>query len=297
MKILLLGGNGYIGSRLYQHLDTSSKEVDSVDIGWFSNPELSQDYSDLSKDFLSQYSTIVLLAGHSSVPMCIENRLSAFKNNVENFVILLDKLENQKFIYASSSSVYGATKEVAATEDWKEFSPQNYYDLTKQEIDFYARLSSKNYYGLRFGTVNGYSPNLRTDIMINKMFSCAINDSKITIFNKEIYRPILGLTDLCRAVEKIIDSPDNPGIYNLASFNSTVGEIADEISKALNVPVIDMGSTPAYNFSIDTTKFEKAYGFTFKESVFSIVKSLKDNWEQINKSNRSNKKLYGDTNG
>jgi len=296
MKILVLGGSGYIGSRLVQYLSTTSK-VEVVDAGWFSEGAvLKQDFSKLSKDFYSDYSVVILLAGHSSVPMCLDNRLSAFNNNVKNFVELLDKLKDQKFIYASSSSVYGATKEVAATEEWKEFSPQNYYDLTKQEIDFYARLSGKNYYGLRFGTVNGYSPNLRTDIMINKMFSCAINDQKITIYNKEIYRPILGLKDLCRAVEKIIGSSDNPGIYNLASFNSTVGEIAEEISKSLGVPITDMGSTPAYNFSINTEKFQKVYQFEFKETVTSIVKSLKEGWEEMAKSNRSDKKLYGANN-
>jgi nucleoside-diphosphate-sugar epimerase len=297
MKILLIGGCGYIGSLLFQKLSLKY-DVDTLDLEWFENTSnlanLKHDFAHLTQKDLDKYDHVILLAGHSSVPMCKDNPISAFNNNVVNFIHLLDNLKDQKFIYASSSSVYGITKGVAATEEWKEFSPHTHYDLTKQEIDFYARLSGKNYYGLRFGTVNGYSPNLRIDIMINKMFFSAMINNQIDVFNKDIYRPILGIEDLCRAIEAILDGEDRPGIYNLASFNSTVNEIATEISTAVGVPVIDKGSTPAYNFSIDTTKFQTLYNFEFKETVASIVKSLKENWQGLTLTHRSETVIYKD---
>lgn len=244
---------------------------------------------------LSNYHTVVLLAGHSSVPMCKGDRRSSFNNNVVNFITLLERIEACKnpprLIYASSSSIYGNTKDIAAPEDWERYDPKTYYDLQKQELDYYARLSDVEYYGLRFGTVNGWSPNLRVDIMLNKMYQCAIEDNLIFIFNKHIFRPILGIADLVRAVEAIIRGDDHRGIYNLASFNASVEEISNSISRCLggDVEIVDKGISETYNFSINTNKFQETYRFEFRESVDSIVKSLREGWDDTHKGVRERK--------
>lgn len=295
MKIIILGGTGYIGSKLFLQLQ-KTHDVTTVDLEWFgkTNPKNYQmDYRQLGASFLQEFDVVILLAAHSSVPMCKDDMLSSFRNNVVNFVELLGKLNpiRQKLIYASSSSIYGNTGAVPANEGWPEFDPKTYYDLGKQEIDCYAKLSGIEYYALRFGTVNGASPNLRTDIMINKMYETAIQTGKIDVFNKDTHRPILGIEDLCRAVEYIVAGEDNRGVYNLASFNASVGEIASAIKELLpNIVIEDKGLTQTYNFSIDVSKFKKVYGFEFKETVPTIVKSLKDNWDNMNKSVRLGRK-------
>ena len=200
MKILIIGGCGYIGSRLFLHLEEQGFEVDTVDLEWFGNHVNSCNHKMDMRGILtlrpppvpclSSYQTVVLLAGHSSVPMCRGDRRSSFNNNVVNFITLLERIEAcnnpPRLIYASSSSIYGNTKDIAAPEDWERYDPKTYYDLQKQELDYYARLSDVEYYGLRFGTVNGWSPNLRVDIMLNKMYQCATEDNQISIFNKHI---------------------------------------------------------------------------------------------------------------
>ena len=289
-EVLIVGGTGYIGAALYTHL-SKHYVVHTVDLEWFGNytneNNLRVNYSDLSEDFFGHYDVVILLAGNSSVPMCLNNMADTFKNNLVNFVDLLDKLKNQKFIYASSSSIYGDTGEVPAPEDWNQFKPKNYYDLTKQEIDYYAELSKLEYYGLRFGTVNGPSPNLRVDIMINKMYHIAKTMGRIDLFNSHISRPILGINDLCRAVEAIIKSDvDNRGVYNLASFNGNVGGIVEGVTKCVDTEVIDRGNTPAYNFSIDTSKFQNTYDFEFKESIETIVANLDKEYDNCRKSVR-----------
>jgi len=299
MRILIIGGCGYIGSKLFLFLKEQGHEVDTVDLEWFGNvvnPDNKMwDYKKLDEPGyyqLGDYDSVVLLAGHSSVPMCLDNCLPSFENNVVNFVRLLEKLErhNCKFLYASSSSIYGDTKNIAAPEGWSQYDPKTYYDLQKQEIDYYARLSSVEFYGLRFGTVNGWSPNLRADIMLNKMYKHAADEGSISVFNKDIYRPILGIQDLCRAVAAILEGGDHRGIYNLASFNASVDEISQSISQALGgVEIVDKGSAPAYNFSIDTSKFQQTYNFEFRESVDSIVKSLIGGWHEAHKTVRERK--------
>ena len=102
-KILLIGGSGYIGSRLQESLD-----VDVIDTNWFNDSEACIDYRELTREDHSKYDTIILLAGHSSVKMSEGNLNSCFNNNVRNFIDLIEKLDKQKLIYASSSSVYGS---------------------------------------------------------------------------------------------------------------------------------------------------------------------------------------------
>jgi UDP-glucose 4-epimerase len=278
-KILIIGGCGYIGSRLSEYLRKKQYRVDTVDAEWFGNPvnkrNIKKNYSFLTKDFLNNYPLIILLAGHSSVKMCENRLISSFKNNVYNFVKLLDKLTTQKFIYASSSSIYGKTNRINVTENYNRYLPENYYDLTKKQIDYYAQLSNVNYFGLRLGTVCGYSPNLRSDLMINKMVKTAIRKKEINIFNPSVFRPVLGIEDFCRAVEVIMTKDKPKGIYNLASFNASILEVAQGVSKQLGgVKINTVGTFPGYNFSVDTKKFERTFKFKFKENMDTIVTSL-----------------------
>ena len=226
-KILIIGGCGYVGSALYKYL-TKNYAVDTLDLEWYGNfvnkDNIVRDFSTLNKEEIGEYSAVVLLAGHSSVKMCDRNMVSTMKNNVYNFVELFEKIGiYQTFIYASSSSVYGDTKEDIVDETHTYFEPNNFYDLSKYEIDAYASLENKTSFGLRFGTVNGSSPNLRNDIMINAMTYNGMKNKKVFCFNPEIHRPILGIKDLCRVIETIIEQGtyENRGIYNVASFNST----------------------------------------------------------------------------
>lgn len=303
-KILVIGGCGYIGTRLVKYLRDNKHDVDTIDLEWFGNRGNNNtvlDYGKLTRKDIMKYKTIVLLAGHSSVAMCKNNMLSCTKNNVLNFINLLTIMHvSQRLIYASSSSVYGDTKDMAVTEEHNNYSPNNYYDLTKYEIDSYAKLSGVEYYGLRFGTVNGYSPNLRNDIMINAMVSSAKDNGVINVYNPDIWRPILGILDLCRAVETIINSKhDNRGIYNLASFNMQVKDIGESISTIMEVPLkIHTDATnlvltntklqsQSYNFSIVTKKFEDTFNFEFTETVNTIVDSLIVHWDTMSRGNRN----------
>ena len=279
-KVLILGGNGYIGSRLREVL-RKNHFVKTNDIGWFNYDETSdnRDYQKLSCKELAEFEVIIVLAGHSSVPSCLGALYSPWLNNVTNFTNLLDKLDiSQLVIYASSASVYGNS---APGEQHKEtnkiFVPVNNYDVTKYALDQQATIANllgKKVIGLRFGTVNGYSANLRVDVMINSMYHSVQNGTGIQVMNPHISRAMLGIEDLCRAVERCIEQPV-PGIYNLSSFNATVGEIAEAVSRKLSAEIVDKGNTAnAYDFALDTALFEQTYDFKFKETPDTILNSL-----------------------
>lgn len=301
MKILLLGGCGYVGSALNNYL--KNHEITNVDLNWFSDiafgNTISVDYRDEALiPIIRESDVVILLAGHSSVKMC-DDRLSSYYNNVRNFVELTNRLTpKQKFIYASSSSVYGNTNTSEIAEDNVDFSPINYYDMTKLHIDHIAQLSGLDYYGLRFGTVNGPAPHVRSDVMINAMTNTAMTKGEIHVFNADTKRSILGINDLVKAIEKIIDTKESyPGIYNLASFTSTSGEIAEAVGLVNGVPVINKDEPSVitneklekktYNFGVTTQKFQDTFDFQFKATVESISQDMKDQYEDCTKTNRS----------
>ena len=298
-KILLIGGNGYIGSKLQEVL-----EVDVVDTNWFNGKNDSEDFKDLTSKYYDDYDTVILLAGHSSVKMSEGNLNSCFNNNVRNFIDLIEKLDKQKLIYASSSSVYGSVGGKTVNEKYYGFEPYNQYDISKHTADLYAQKSAVEYYGLRFGTVNGCSPVLRTDVMINAMVNSALRDGHIKLYIKDTMRPILGINDLCRAIETIVKSDeDKRGLYNLASFNKTAEQIAYEVAGVMGVEVKEYEADPtqvknvksqtkAYNFSISTLKFRKEFKFKFQDTVESLATDLKENWDSMTKTDRSEAIYY-----
>lgn len=124
----------------------------------------------------------LLVAGHSSVKMCENDPDGAWTNNVEFFRDVLRNCE-KPLIYASSGSVYEGT----GRED-QLLKPRGVYDLTKITIDNIAEQSGEWVYGLRLATVCGWSPNLRVDVMLNKMVFDAKTQGEITVQNPDLPR-------------------------------------------------------------------------------------------------------------
>ena len=308
-NILFIGGLGYIGSSLVNRFSEYKEEYTCtiLDTSWFGNYSsnhsevnfIQKDYDELSREELDEFDVVILTAAHSSVKMCTNAPFYSMKNNVFKHINLVNKLTTQKFIYMSSSSVYGNTDNLTVDENYPISTPNNEYDLSKWIVDEYMKKTSLDYYGLRLGTVNGISPNLRTDIMINSMVNDAIVNNEIRLYITDIWRPILGITDLGRLIECIIKTDPNPGIYNVSSFNSTVKDIGEKVSKCLSIPCniydkqiienktnIKLQST-AYNFSMSCKKFEERFNFQFRDTIESLTSELRLNYDQCNKSTRN----------
>jgi UDP-glucose 4-epimerase len=255
MKTLIIGGRGYIGSRLAQHI-----EADIMDADWFcARHGDAIDFGHTTGRF-APYDVIVLLAGHSSIAMCEVDPYGAWHNNVTRFVDLCQELQpGQKLIFASSS----------ALED------TGTYGLTKRTIELFAAAHEVEYYALRFGTVAGWSPNLRTDLVVNAMVSDAVNKGEIVVSNRGAVRPILGIRDLCRSVKVLIDDRrDLRGSYNLASFNATMGEIADRVATRCNVPIRKQRHGGTRSFEVGTSAFRGTFTFEFIDTLDAIIDDL-----------------------
>jgi nucleoside-diphosphate-sugar epimerase len=296
-KILLIGGNGYIGSRAYDYLLELGYDVTNVDLCWFGkiyNETLELDYKNLTQEEISKYTHVILLAGHSSVSMCAGNLYSCFNNNVLNFIDLINKLnDDQILIYSSTCAVYG-NNSFLVTEDYPIKEALNFYDFTKINRENIAKLHpNKKLIGLRFGSVNGFSKNFRNENLINSLTLNSKNKS-LTISNGDSMRSILGITDAYLAIEKIISSDfiENK-IYNLTSTNDKIINFGITIQNLSNskLTINDTFKTD-YSFNCSNKLFETDYNFKFKDTTESIYQDIIDNYENIMFNTKRNKIAY-----
>lgn len=285
-KILLLGGNGYIGCRLYEYIKQQGYDVTNVDLCWFGKiyeETIVSDYDSLSKEFLNQYSHIILLAAHSAVAMCEKTLIPCFENNVTKFVKLIEKLNpNQSLIYSSSAAVYGSS-DLIMDETKPLTDPINFYDFTKFCNENIIKLyPSNNIVGLRFGSVGGFSKNFRYENLMNSISSSAFKNNKITISNPNKFRSILGIMDLCKAITAILDQGIKSKIYNITSLNDTILNFGKTIQQ-INGCDLEINDTfhTSYSFICSNSKFEHDYSFMFRDNVESIYNDIVSQYNDI----------------
>jgi nucleoside-diphosphate-sugar epimerase len=292
MKILIAGGAGYIGSALIPRLQERGYTVDVIDLLWFGNhlpsgvKVMSKDIFDLHEDELREYDEVIFLAGLSNDPMA---EFSPAKNFVYNasapsyLAYIAKRAGVRKFIYASSCSVYGYT----VNELYDETAPaiSNYpYGISKlQGEEGVLKMADKNFSVICFrkGTVSGYSPRMRLDLIVNTMFKTAVKDGVITVNNPSIWRPILSIEDAISAYIRGIESADGiTGVFNLSSGNYTVGEVADLVKEAVETK---MGKTVKLNiknindfrnYKVTNEKAVTTLSFKPKHDVTAILNNL-----------------------
>lgn len=275
-NILIIGGCGYIGSALFQTF-ADKHHVTTVDLEWFGNfnnpSNIKVDFGSLTSVFLDEFDVVILVAANSSVPLCAD-LFDTFDNNVTKFAHLVKRLKKQKFIYASSSCVY-VTSDGSPKVETDPLGPIDGLTLTKTTIDGMMPLTHVEYYGLRLGSVAGWSPNMRLDLMVNAMTISGLYKHEVNVFNAHAHRPMLAMSDLCRAVETIVECPeDRRGIYNLASVNHNIGDVGRKVADHLGVPLVDKGSNFTYDFQISSEKFKQTFDFRFEGTVENMSESI-----------------------
>ena len=292
MKILVAGGAGYVGSRLVPALLKDGHEITVVDILWFGNalPKkvkvIKKDIFEVNEKDLTGFEQIIFLAGLSNDPMADHSPSENFIYNsaAPAYLAYIAKLAGvNRFIYASSASVYGFTDSKPMSEDSvaKSLFP---YGISKLQGEFGAmNLADENFsvISLRKGTISGWAPRMRFDLIVNTMYMKARTEGKITINNRAIWRPILGMDDAVQAYRLAIKaSLTLGGIFNISSGNFTVGVVGDKVAqhfmkkhgKKLVVEIKNVSDNRNYKISID--KAEKILGFKPQATIESILEDL-----------------------
>jgi len=292
MRLLIAGGAGYVGSALIPRLLERGYLVDVVDLFWFGNSLpaetgiLSKDLFDVTVDDLKEYDQVIFLAGLSNDPMA---EFSPSKNFVYNaaapayLAYTAKRAGVRRYIYASSCSVYGYTVNELYDET-KPVSSSYPYGISKlQGEQAVMNLQDEKFsvVALRKGTISGYSPRMRFDLIVNTMFKSALQNGTITINNPSIWRPILAIEDAISAYVRAIEAHESiSGIFNIASGNYTVGEVGDlvksEIEQQLDVKInlIIRHIQDLRNYKVSFEKARNVLSFHPRHEVRCIVQHL-----------------------
>ena len=294
-KIFVTGGAGYVGSPLVEHLLNDGYFVTVVDLMIFGDKVLKETKN--LKIIRGDIRDIILLRknlpGHDAVIhlACISNDPSFELNpelgksiNFTSFEPLVSISKDsgiKRFIYASSSSVYGIKNEASVHESMV-LEPLTDYSKYKAKCEeILSKYCDKGFVTvtLRPATVCGVSPRQRLDVIVNILTNLAYHNRKITVFGGEQYRPNIHIDDMVRAYLHILKQPDElvaNELFNVGHINQTVLEIASSIRSIIGDDV-SLEKTPTNDprsYHISSDKIYKKIGFRAKKTIEDAVTDL-----------------------
>lgn len=292
VKLLVAGGAGYIGSVLVPMLREYGYEVDVADLLWFGNHLPGDvrirrcDLFSLDNRDMEGYDQVLFLAGLSNDPMAEFNPALNFIQNGALPAYLAYRARQagvRRFIYASSCSVYGYTVNKLYDEDSPVTCayPYGISKLAGEHVVLQQQEGDFSVVALRQGTVNGYSPRMRFDLIVNAMFKSAVASGRIIVNNPAIWRPLIDVRDTASAFVRAVQAdPAISGVYNVAYDNFTVGQVADLVKDAVEertgkkIQVELRNMKDFRNYKVSCARAQTCLGFRPKYGVTAMVDSL-----------------------
>ena len=301
-KVLVTGGAGYCGSLLVPQLLNRGYKVTVYDVMFFGDSFLPKDNPNL-KIVKGDIRDADLLAetakGHDAFVSlaCISNDASFELDEKLSTSVNLDAFEPmvlaaknagvKRFIYASSSSVYGVSDQPDVTEDHP-LVPLTLYNKYKGMCEPLLRKHTDDkFVGVIFrpATVCGYAPRQRFDLSVNILTNHAVNANRITVFGGSQLRPNLHVQDYCDVVEVFLTAPSDKiqnEIFNVGTQNLSLMQIAhlvrDVVSREFpekgRVEIVTTPSDDLRSYHINSDKIKRVLGFTPSHSIEEAVHDL-----------------------
>ena len=301
MKIFITGGAGYVGSSLVPSLLDQNHKITVFDLMIYGEKVIN-DHKNLTKikgDIRDELLLKKSLPGHDVVIhlACISNDPSFELNpnlgksiNFDAFEPLVKiSIESgiKKFIYASSSSVYGIKKEKNVTEDMP-LEPLTDYSKFKGDCEkILNRYQSKDFIvtTLRPSTVCGYAKRQRLDLVVNILTNHAFHNKKILVYGGSQLRPNIHIKDMVRAYEYLLKADSkkiNGEIFNVGFKNQTVEELAMDVRQILGdeVEILKVKTDDNRSYHVSSKKIEDLLGFKTMNTVKDAVADLKVAFEK-----------------
>jgi nucleoside-diphosphate-sugar epimerase len=296
--VLVTGGAGYVGSVLVPKLLDAGYRVKVLDLFLYGDHVLGsvKHHSNLEQikgDIRDRKLLEKVIPGSDAVIhlACISNDPSFELNpdlgksiNYDAFFPLVDISRDagvQRFIYASSSSVYGVKETENVTEDLslEPLTDYSKYKALCEEVLLKKRVPGFTTLILRPATVCGYSPRLRLDLTVNILTNHALNKRKITVFGGDQMRPNIHIEDMADLYVQSLDWADDAidgKIFNAGYHNHRVREIA-EIVRNIVGEAVEIVTTPTddnRSYHISSEKIKRELGYVPCRSIEDAVKDL-----------------------
>lgn len=308
-NVFVTGGAGYCGSLLTPQLLDKGYNVTVYDTLFFGdrflpkeNPRLKIIQGDIRdtnklKEAVKGHDSFISLA-------CISNDASFDLDEKLSTSVNLDAFEPmvraakdagvQRFVYASSSSVYGISESPDVTEDHP-LVPVSLYNKYKGMCEpILHSFADDNFTAAIFrpATVCGYAPRLRLDLSVNILTSHALFNNKITVFGGSQLRPNLHIKDYCAAVQLFLTAPKEKvqkEIFNVGFQNLSIMDIAllvkdvveKEFPEKAPLALATLPSDDIRSYHINSDKIARVLGFkpihTIEDAVRDLCQAFREN--------------------
>jgi nucleoside-diphosphate-sugar epimerase len=301
-RVLVTGGAGYVGAVLVPKLLARGHQVRVLD--WYiygdvlqPHPNLEQVKGDMrDSDTLAQVlrdcDAVIHLACISNDPSAELNPELTRSVNMDAFAPLVKASKQagvRRFIYASTSSVYGLSDQPDVTEDHPlvPLTDYNRYKGLCEPILLDEQTDSFVPVIIRPATVCGYSPRLRLDLSVNILTNLAVNKGEITVFGGSQMRPNIHIQDITDLYCQLLEEPDARiagQTFNAGYQNRTIADIAQIVKGIVSkrVPgredmrIITTPSDDIRSYHISAEKIRRHLGFVPRYTIEDAVNELVD---------------------
>ncbi len=300
MKVLLTGHDGYIGRVMLPMLQTAGHDVTGLDTFFFCNHtagELRRDVRDERLDVLDGCEAVIHLAALSNDPLGELNPELTYEINHKASVSLAKLAKEagvRRFLYASTCSVYGvADQDELATED-SPLKPLSHYAISKVRVeDDLSKLEDEGFspVSMRNATAYGWSPNFRSDLVVNNLTCWAYTTGEIRIISDGTpWRPVVHVQDIARAFAAALSAP-REAIHNQAfnvganTENYQVKELAGLVREELpgcQVTYEGKAGPDPRSYRVDFSKIRRALPeFRAEWTVRKGVRELAEAFQRV----------------
>ncbi len=300
-NILVTGGAGYVGSMLTAELIKKKYNVTVVDLMMYGKDYFKKNKylrlvrgdirnKRLLKKITKNQDVVIHLACISNDPSFELNPRLGKSINLDAFeplVKISKKNKVKRFIYASSSSVYGIKKVKNVIEKMK-LNPLTDYSKYKAKCEKILNKHGSDDFvvtTIRPATVCGYGSRQRLDVVVNILSNLAYHNRKITVFGGSQLRPNIHMKDMVNVYLRLIEAPKekiNYQIFNVGGKNQTVLQLARDVKKIMgkDVKIIKMISNDKRSYHISSAKIFKVLKFKTRYTVKNAAKDLKNAFQK-----------------
>jgi len=312
-KIFITGGAGYVGSKLVPKLLKLGYEVTVLDLMIYGEDVL-PNHNKLNKvkgDIRDKNLLGKIIPGHDVLIhlACISNDPSFELNPTLGKSINYDAFEPlvkvsiesniNRFIYASSSSVYGIKKEKNVTEDMR-LEPLTDYSKFKADCEkILNSYKSENFITttIRPSTVCGYAKRQRLDLVVNILTNHAFHNREIKVFGGDQLRPNVHIDDMVDSYLVILNAAPkkiNGQIFNVGFKNQSVNELANDVKEVIgyDINIINTKSDDNRSYHVSSEKIKDILGFETKYTIKNAVLDLKNAFEKKLLTNTFNDEFF-----
>jgi nucleoside-diphosphate-sugar epimerase len=300
-RIFVTGGAGYVGAMLVPRLLDEGHTVSVIDLMIYGEEVLKQhprltmikgDIRDLAllSRTIPSHDTVIHLACISNDPSFDLSPELGRSINLDAFRPLVEASKRagvKRFIYASSSSVYGVKEEQNVHEKMS-LDPLTDYSRFKADCEkILAEYQSADFttVTIRPATVCGYSPRQRLDVVVNILTNLAFHKREITVFGGKQLRPNIHIGDMVDSYIALLNAPNEliaGEIFNAGDENQSVLDLAETVKRVVgeDVKLVATPTNDNRSYHISSKKITEKLGWKPKHSIQNAVEDLKKAFEE-----------------